>query len=67
MLMMRSWWSIKLHPPLLFIMARPKTKWERRDKKRHKKKHGMRIVGRSILLLDEIIKKRAKKKKEKDA
>lgn len=45
-------------------MTRPKTKWERRDKKRHKKKHGMRIDGRSVKLLDEIIKKRVRKSDE---
>jgi hypothetical protein len=43
-------------------MTRPVTKWERRDKKKHKKKHGMRIDGKSVKLLDEIIKKRARKR-----
>lgn len=37
------------------------TKWERRDKKREKKRSGMRISGRSVLLLDEIIKEKSRK------
>jgi len=37
---------------------RPTTKWERRDRKRHKRRHGMRVVGRSVLILDEQIKRR---------
>ena len=37
------------------------TKWERRDKKREKRRRGMRISGRSVLLLDEIIKEKSRK------
>lgn len=37
------------------------TKWERRDKKREKRRSGMRISGRSVLLLDEIIKEKSRK------
>jgi len=44
-------------------MTRQQNKWDRRDKKREKKKHGMRISGRSILTLSEIIRERAKKVK----
>lgn len=53
-------------------MTRPNSKWDKRDKKRNKKKHGMRISGRSIFTLKDIIKKRARKvkrereRKEKD-
>jgi len=44
-------------------MTRRQNKWDRRDKKRDKKKHGMRISGRSILTLSEIIRKKARKVK----
>jgi hypothetical protein len=50
-------------------MTRPKNKWDRRDKKR-KKKNGMRISGRSIFTLQDIIRKRAenvKKNRKKDS
>lgn len=44
-------------------MTRQNSKWNRRDRKRHKKKHGMRISGRSVLTLSEIIKEKARKVK----
>jgi hypothetical protein len=47
-------------------MARLNTKWDRRDKKRHKKKHGMRISGRSILTIVNAQRKRAKEVKHDD-
>ena len=37
-------------------------KARRRDKKRHKKKHGMRVDGQSIRLIDRIIGRKSKKK-----
>ena len=39
--------------------------WKARDKKRIKKKTGMQISGRSILIIPEIYRKRAEKLKEK--
>jgi len=42
-------------------MTRQQSKWDRRDKKRDKKKHGMRISGRSILTLSDIIREKARK------
>lgn len=43
------------------------TKWEKRDKKRQKKKNGMRTDGRSVFLSVEIINKKAEKaKKERE-
>jgi hypothetical protein len=36
-------------------------KWERRERKQHKKKTGMKISGRSILVIPEIQRKRAEK------
>jgi len=33
------------------------TKWEQRDKKRHKKRYGMRIDGVSVRLLDRLKRK----------
>jgi hypothetical protein len=48
------------------MSKRSDTKWSRRDKKRHKKKHGMRISGRSIFLLDELLLKKLKRKKKDD-
>jgi len=41
------------------------TKAEGRDKKRHKKKHGMRVRGRSIFTVVEAQVKRAKKIRKK--
>ena len=38
---------------------RPTKKWERRDKKHARRRHGMRVDGRSVLLLEWIIKRRA--------
>lgn len=40
-------------------------KWERREKKRNQKKHGMRVDGKSVMLIVEIVQKRAEKAKEK--
>ncbi len=48
-------------------MGRSQTKWDRRDRKRHKKKYGMRVSGRSIYLLDELLFKKLKRKKENDS
>lgn len=46
-------------------MTRSENKWDRRDKKRHKQRHGMRIIGRSVFILDNIIKKKSKEAEEK--
>ncbi|QYK50200.1 MAG: hypothetical protein KF701_07335 [Anaerolineales bacterium] len=35
------------------------TKWTRRDEKQRKKKHGMRVTGRSIFTLQAVQKKKA--------
>lgn len=35
------------------------TKWERREAKLEKKKHGMRVSGRSVFTLQEMQRKRA--------
>ena len=43
------------------------TKWDRRDRKRHKKKHGMRISGRSVFLFEELLIKKLKRKKRDDS
>ena len=40
------------------------TKWERRDKKRRKRRFGMRVSGRSLLLLDRLMGRKAKKRKK---
>lgn len=37
------------------------TKGERREKKRLKKRYGMKINGRSVFVIQDIIQKRAKK------
>ena len=37
------------------------TKGERREAKRHKKRHGMRVRGRSLFTIQEILLKRAEK------
>ena len=37
------------------------TKGERRETKHHKKRYGMRISGRSLLTIQEILEKRADK------
>jgi hypothetical protein len=36
-----------------------KEKWKRRDMKLHKKKAGMRVSGRSVFTLQEILRRRA--------
>lgn len=44
-------------------------RWERREKKRNKKKNGMRVTNRSIFIIKEQIEKRsrdAKKKREQE-
>ena len=35
--------------------------WKARDRKQHKKKTGMKISGRSILIIPDILKKKAEK------
>jgi hypothetical protein len=35
----------------------------KRDKKFHKNKHGMRVGGRSVFVIVEVLMKKAKKKK----
>lgn len=40
-------------------------KAEARDKKRHRRKHGMRVTGASTKALPEILAKRAKKQEKK--
>lgn len=42
------------------------TKWDRRDKKRQKQRYGMKISGRSILVIPEILRKRAEEVKHDD-
>lgn len=44
-------------------MAREK--WKRREKKLVKKKTGMRVTGRSVFVLQDILKKKADKAKQK--
>lgn len=44
-------------------MTRSQTKWDRRDKKRNKERYGMKIRGRSILIIPEILRKRAEEVK----
>lgn len=42
-------------------------KWENRDKKRNKRINGMRVSGKSVFLLQEIVTNKAKEvKKEKE-
>ena len=41
------------------------TRWKRRDRKRFKRRYGMRISGRGVKLLQEIIRKRADKIRSK--
>lgn len=41
------------------------TKGERREKKRFKKRYGMRINGRSIFVIRDVIQKKVKKLEEK--
>ncbi|MBX3046201.1 MAG: hypothetical protein KJZ53_08855 [Anaerolineales bacterium] len=41
------------------------TKWTRRDEKQRKKKHGMRVTGRSIFTLQAVQKKKADQAKSK--
>jgi hypothetical protein len=40
-------------------------KWKRREKKRLKKKHGMRVDGKSLFLIQRLQRERAEKIKEK--
>lgn len=37
----------------------PTTKWKRRDDKLHKRKHGMRVSGRSVFTIQAVQKKKA--------
>ena len=47
-------------------MERRVTKWSRRDSKLRKKKHGMRVSGRSVFTLQEVqVKKAAAARKPK--
>ena len=41
-----------------------KEKWEKRDKKRNKKKNGMRITGTSVKLIQEILIKKGQEVKK---
>lgn len=43
---------------------RPTKKWERRDKKLHRKKNAMRVSGRSVFLLEKIINEKGAPAKE---
>jgi len=47
-------------------MKRGNSKWERRDRKRHKQKNGMKISGRSLLTIIDIQRKRAEEVKHDD-
>ena len=49
------------------MMVRPSEKWERRDKKVRRRRHGMRIDGRGVLLLEHIIQKKAEKAKRRES
>jgi len=40
-----------------------KNKWKNRDKKIHKKKHGMRVDGKSVFLLAQVWTGKKKRKK----
>jgi hypothetical protein len=42
------------------LEKRRRNKWQRRDKKRNKR-YGMKISGRSVFTLDEIIQEKARK------
>lgn len=43
------------------------TKWTRREAKLEKKKHGMRVTGRSVFTLQEMQRKRAEAAKAQPA
>ena len=43
------------------------TKWDRRERKLRRRKFGMMIDGRGILLLEEITKKKAEKARRRAA
>lgn len=47
-------------------MPRWKSKWDRRDKKRHNRQHGMREDGRSVKWIEQLQKKRQDARKERD-
>ena len=40
-------------------------KWKKRDKKRNKKKHGMRVSGFSVILIQEVLIKKKEDKNKK--
>ena len=40
-------------------------KWDRRDKKHHKARYGMRVSGRSTIVIQQALAHRRKKRKEK--
>jgi len=40
-------------------------KWDRRDKKHHKARYGMRVSGRSIITIQQNLAYRRKKSKKK--
>jgi hypothetical protein len=46
---------------------RSETKWERRDKKRNKKRYGMRVDGRSIFTITRKMKKDASESRPDEA
>ena len=45
---------------------RPETRWQRRDKKYARRRHGMRVDGRGVLLLERIIQKKARKARREE-
>lgn len=46
-------------------MAREEEKWERRDQKRRKARHGMQVDGKSVFLVQEVLIKKSQKKKKR--
>ena len=41
-------------------------RWDRRERKVRRRRHGMRIDGRGIFILEEIAKKKAEKARRKE-
>jgi len=42
------------------MKKRDKTRWDRRERKKAKLKNGMQVDGRSILTIQDVIKRKAK-------
>ena len=41
-------------------------RWDRRDRKRKKARHGMRVTGRSIITIQQALAERRRKEKEEE-